>query len=400
METTNSQPKRRGAISPIEMRVVGLLSEHAWILFLVAMGLIGFLARYSAKGFVSVDAQAFLLPWHGEIRANGLSTQVGDYGIPYQSIILFLTFLPINPLTAYKLISCCFDVVLCAEAYLLVMNITDSKKRAGFAAVSVFLLPTVMINSSVWSQCDSMYVSFCLAALRRLCEKKYPSSFFMLGLAFSFKLQTVFFVPVIVYAYILNKEFSVANVLWCLVGFMLPSIPGFLAGRSIFAPFEIYAAQTESYAEMMIGIPNFWGAVGGDYQTMGKLAILIVVGILGTGLCALLLRRSSKPLDRGEVVVLASWTAWTCVMFLPSMHERYIYPVTILLVVLSFWSLRIAPVCLAVELIELISYGAFLFSHKYDVVLTSMMALATYACFTYISLRVVGAFGSSLAQSR
>ena len=52
----------------------------------------------------------------------------------------------------------------------------------------VLIIPTVMLNSGMWGQCDSIYTTFVILALYFLVKEKYSLSFIMLGISFAFKL--------------------------------------------------------------------------------------------------------------------------------------------------------------------------------------------------------------------
>ena len=65
------------------------------------------------------------------------------------------------------------------------------------AAATALFAPSVVINSGAWAQCDSIYAAFCLGSLYFLLRAKpwWASIFF--AIALSFKLQAMFFLPVL-----------------------------------------------------------------------------------------------------------------------------------------------------------------------------------------------------------
>ena len=64
-----------------------------------------------------------------------------------------------------------------------------------------------------------------------------------------------------------------------------------------------------------------------------------------------------------EHILVAAFFIWTCIMFLPGMHDRYDYPVTILITVYALMVRTRGAVMLAVvlQLIDVMDYSYFLF---------------------------------------
>lgn len=60
--------------------------------------------------------------------------------------------------------------------------------------------------------------------------------------------------------------------------------------------------------------------VGNDYEWLKTAAIVMAAGICGMGLYIIMKRKldCSRP---ENFVSIASWFIWTCVLFLPAMHE-------------------------------------------------------------------------------
>lgn len=322
-----------------EKRLLDFIQEHIHIVFLVLISAVAIGARYAGWEFVSRDATRFLLPWHEAISIRGwsaLSEQIGNYGMPYQLLILTGTYLPISPLSWYKLTSTGFDFLLSIQIYILTQRLTSNKTTAAIAySVSMILLPTTILNSSVWAQCDSIYTCFIIASLNCLLVKRTRLSFFFLGIALSFKLQACFILPFYIYWYFTQRSYSLSMFLWTLLGFYLLSIPGIICGRSILDPLKIYFAQTTISDAMYFNYPSFWVFVGNDPSTLKATAIFFTIALLLAGYYITLSQHSPHGSQEPHLflIQIATWSAWTCIEFLPTMHERYGYLVTILLFV-------------------------------------------------------------------
>lgn len=155
-----------------------IIEKYVIYIAFVAVLLLGILIRMSFRRFVSGDAQLYLIPWYEEIKnnggLNGLGIQVGNYNLLYQFFIAIFTYLPINALYSYKIFSIIFDIALALMGALWVKNIWKADIWKIFLAFTlIFISPIVILNSSLWAQCDSIYCYFCILTLYLLFQRKY-----------------------------------------------------------------------------------------------------------------------------------------------------------------------------------------------------------------------------------
>lgn len=304
--------------------------------------------------------------------------------MPYQLLIFIGTLLPIDPLLWYKLTSIAFDYILAGQAYCLTREITGSRNRAALAYGAILFLPPVFLNSAAWAQCDSIYVSFVLASIRKLLAGKQRLAFFLLGIALSFKLQACFAIPFYFYFCVTRKTFNPLDLLLLAGGFYLLSIPGILSGRSIADPINIYLSQTTTYPMMYLNYPSFWVMPNGDYKSLKMIAIGITALILAIEIVLLY----QKPIVncnhlRGQIKI-ATLLVWTCLEFLPAMHERYGYLVTILMTIVVLVSNRpkIEVFCLSCLLVcDCATYGNYLFGASFDLLPLSLLHFAAWTVY-------------------
>lgn len=192
-----------------EKRFLEIICEKSFILFFIGISMIGLLVRICGRQLVSGDAAVFLLPWFETAKEQGglsaLSGQIGDYNITYQFLICLLSYLPFEPLYLIKGLSIVFDYALAIVCAGFARDIAggNAKKIWALTYGIILMLPTSIINSALWGQCDSIYTTFLVMSLWLLWKERYKSSFFILGIAFAFKLQTVFLLPFFVIYYIL-----------------------------------------------------------------------------------------------------------------------------------------------------------------------------------------------------
>ena len=392
-------------MTSLENKFIDAINKHRNVLLLVLLFALGAAVRWAGRYFVSEDMTYCLMPWFEKIKAAGglpaLSNQVGDYGILYQTLISIMTYLPIQSVVQYKLLSSLFDIPLALVAAAIYRDVRLSDKvatpetrsrvrmQSWLVAAVVWLLPTVMLNSSYWGQCDSLYATCCLATLYLLRRNSFVGAFVMLGLAFACKLQTVFILPIIGVYYLVQKRFSLFWILLSVVVMWLSGIVAFAYGRNLLAPILIYTGQVGHYQEMYMSFPSLWMLVGNDYWSMRWFAILLTFAVLAVGLWYCL-NHKHNILSNGRFYAVAAWFMWSMLLFLPSMHDRYAYLLDLLLVLLACWDRRFTKYAVITVLISLYYYGIYLFGDRGNGhVMAAVIYLVTYLHFTWTLVRQV-----------
>ena len=168
-----------------------------------------------------------------------------------------------------------------------------------------------------------------------------------------------------------------------IVGWYVLSLPGILMRGNWLEPFKIYFAQTDTHKAMWLNFPSFWMLIGDNYDMLKKVAILVTILILGLALAYSIYRNRKVDLPE-DFLQISIWTTWTCVLFLPAMHERYSYLVDILLLLLVFINRRIWIIA-AVEIISsMLRYQAYLFGGAEVSTIHAIAYLAAWLCFTWM----------------
>jgi Gpi18-like mannosyltransferase len=116
--------------------------------------------------------------------------------------------------------------------------------------------PTIFINGAVWGQCDAIYTAFCLGSLYFLLKERPAWACAFFAIAFSFKLQAIFFLPVLL-VILLKKKMALRYLIFIPVIFLLSLAPAFIAGRDAVSLLSIYEGQVTT------------GGVGGGGQFNG-----------------------------------------------------------------------------------------------------------------------------------
>lgn len=395
-------------MTKIESKIIDVIRNNVVVIFLCAVTFCGIVMRIFGLKFQSGDFQSFLNPWWQQISAGGLqgiAHQVGNYNIPYQIITYLLTFLPYGALYSYKLLSIIFDFFLALAAALCVLSFCKSNKKikASLTYAIVFCLITVVLNSAFWAQCDSIYVTFILFSIYFLQKDKSIPSFIFLGIAFAFKLQTVFILPVYLYYYFTTRKFSILNFFFIpLVDFVM-CLPAVLLGRPLSDILTIYLEQTDYGKLLQFNCPNLYaiicdGANTYYYTYLKNFSIFLTFAILGAGLVMVIYRRVNMK-NTENFLLSAIWTVFTCIMFLSSMHERYGYLLDILAIIYAITMCKKIWLPIACTLVSLRGYSFYLFGYEVlDLRTTAVIYFTVYVIFTYQFFRDVIKNGEKLPE--
>lgn len=386
-------------MTKIEFKFFDWVQKNILIIFLLAVTLLGTGIHFFGLDFQSGDYKSFLYPWWTQIEAGGikgLATQVGNYNIPYQIITYLFTLLPLGPLYSYKMLSIIFDLVLAISAGLVVYSFGKEKSlfRAVITYAVVFCSITVILNSSFWAQCDSIYVAFILLALYFLKKDRNILAFVMLGIAFAFKLQAIFIIPFFLFYYISTRKISILHFFIIPAVDIIMCLPAVFLGRNIMDIFTIYAVQTDYGKQIQMNCPNLWafmcnGADTNNYYLLKGLSIALAVIVLGTGLSLLIHKRVNLG-NTENLLLTAIWTVFTCLIFLSSMHERYGYLLDVLTIIYAVITLKRIWLPILCQLVSLRGYCYYLFTYEaLDIKMTAVIYIAVYAYVTYMFVKDV-----------
>lgn len=231
------------------------------MLFVGAFAAVAMLARVSMLDFVTADYNSFLSGWLDIFRLGGfrkLAENVGDYNLIYQYFLLLITKINLHDLYLIKLISVAFDYALA----LVMMRAAGQfgGERAKLPAMLLMLvLPTVLLDGACWGQCDSVYVFFIVLSLHLLATDRPVGSAASLAVAFAFKLQTIFFFPVVLLG-LIHKKYKLRHALVFFAAYVATMIPALIAGKPFLDALLVYARQSmgQYYDRLTYGAPNLY----------------------------------------------------------------------------------------------------------------------------------------------
>lgn len=340
--------------------------RDAALSMLLPIGLALFLRAFLLP-HATLDYQDFLSRWVEHFRQNGgfaaLRDPVGNYNVPYLYLLAFLSYLPMPDLYGIKLFSVLFDVLLAWGGARLVKRLTDGEKAPLWAFSALLLLPTVVLNGSCWGQCDSVWGALCVLALACALEDKPWRSLILLGLAFAFKLQAIFILPLWLPLWV-GGRVKFRHLFAFPAAFFAAILPALLAGKPLADILGVYVGQTADsvgWGTLNYNSPSVFSLFPYGTQfgpAAPKLAIALAFLFMACVLALLLRRR--KSLTDAAFVLAGACLSLGVPFFLPYMHERYFFLGGVLLAVLACADARHAPAAVGAELASLGGYHAYL----------------------------------------
>lgn len=356
-------------LTPLLMKFKPFFLE--WVILLFMIGLALFI-RLSLVEWASGDYLNFFKPWLQQIVDQGgwasLGNPIGDYTPPYLYLLTLLSYFPqANTSEPYllgiKLYSLGFDVVLMVGVYLnakLWLAKIHPLFPASIAIMTLFL-PTVILNGSLWGQIDASYTGLSLIAIYFLQKGKPFAASIWYGVAFSFKLQAIFFLPVFIIYFWFHYRHKIYYVFIIPIVYYVLALPAILAGRSLVEITEIYFLQTQTYKLLTLNMPNLYQWFPNQrYEDLSPLAIGLFIVLMAIQLLMMLLTKVTLTIK--PLLLLAYWSLLMANFFLPAMHERYLFAADVLILVIAFQFKTKFYLVLATQAISLLAYAPYLFS--------------------------------------
>lgn len=338
------------------------------------------------------DYKDFLQPWIQFFADNGgfyaLRYSIGNYNVPYLYFLaLFSYFDPSDWLYLIKLLSVAFDA-LCAYAVMKLVSLyTQSEGKLLTAFFGILFLPTVVLNGSVWGQCDVIYAAFGVYGLYLALSDRPVSAMVCFAASFAVKLQAVFLLPVIAVLWF-KKHIK----LWH--GFVFPAayvvivLPAVLMGRPFWDTVTLYMNQTGSIgsglnynsSSMFAYFPNESSM---NIELWSNVGIVLAFAFMVAVLVWLFAKR--KQLTPEIILGAALLLSLGIPFLLPHMHDRYFFMADVLALAFAvvFPKLFIVPV--------LVQFGSLLGYHAY-LKLQYLMPMRHGATALMLALAILVAF--------
>ena len=333
------------------------------LFYLAALTLIGLSIRVILRVVITDDWLMYWDPWISDIKEMGfsyLATDRYDYTPTFIYILWVISKLPMNPMTAYKGLHCILDFVAAAILGKMIYKVTGSRRK-GVLSYGLFLIvPTIWANSALWAQCDIIFMTFLLLCFYYLFADRPCRAMFFYGMAFVFKLQSLFIFPFLVILWV-NKKVDLKHFLWIPALYFLSIVPAWIAGRPLMDLINIYMAQgAQDVWSLSIKWPNIYQIIGNQFFLLeyASAGTWLILGILMIILYAMAQKR--YRITKEFIVQMALFFAILTPWFLPHMHERYGCVADILAIIYAMMNTKKFYFPLVQILVSFNSYMAYL----------------------------------------
>lgn len=331
-------------------------------IYFCVITVVALLARVALFSFASRDYQIFLNPWFEQLKGAGglagIGITIGDYTPPYIYIMAFLTHLPISSLASIKLVSILFDFL--AAGIIMVMVYNENKKihTAMLGYTAVLLVPTVILNSALWAQCDIIFTFFLLLCVYYFTKDKPFLATLWFAVAFAFKLQAIFLAPFLLLMWLKGrmkfKHFALIPIIY-----IVSIIPAWIMGRPFWELLTVYISQSGQYSALSLNAPNFYLLIKEEIAGISFAATMLCGGVI----LYLLYSFYRKRFEMSNKIIIAFSLLFSLAVpfLLPHMHERYFFLADVLSICYAFYNPKRFYLPIAVVTSSLLCYSPYLF---------------------------------------
>lgn len=319
------------------------MAKIVWLVFIFALATRLILA--TLPGMV-IDMNAWFA-WAVRLNDIGFSKFYSDqiwtnYLPGYLYILAFLAFLKdlfsINDRYFFYLLKIPAIIADLALAFFVFRLLAKKGKLALLAAIAILFNPAFLFNSSIWGQIDSILTLFLFLSIYYLNLNNLIFSSIFIALALLVKPQAIALIPI--YGFYLFKNSNLKT----LVQLTIPglavifflSIP-FFPSKPLMGVFSLLFKMVGDYPFISLYAYNFWGMVGfwiSDSNTWQSItyknwSYLLVISYW----LIIFYFYLKKRLSFISLSVLALLSFY----FLPTrIHERYLYPALVFLIIFAF----------------------------------------------------------------
>ncbi len=405
------------------------------IIFLIVISFVVRLAFISEVGF-GTDVETFKA-WANLLASEGLGQfYYLDVFTDYPPLYMYVLYIIGKIYSVFsieatstlstviiKLPAVIFDVITTVLIYKFASKKIDSNK-ALVIALFFALNPAIFIDSAIWGQVDSIYTLFIALAIYLNIEADkiefnkinhyYVVSYLLFTIGVLLKPQTFIFTPLFLFAfinYILGEDSkekkiytSVVSVISSILLFGIVCLP-FIKGFDFGVIISQYISTVGQYDYQTLNAFNFYGLMGKNFVDVSEALIFnISASSIGTTsilffsivtFCFLYENRKNKY----NMFLAGAFLNFSTFMFSVKMHERYLYPTLLFLLIYYIYTKKSKFLALfgvlsftfyvnCYEVIKLYLYDFDYSVLEYGLVIISLINLFAFGYLLYIFLKL------------
>jgi Gpi18-like mannosyltransferase len=251
---------------------------------------------------------------------------------------------------------------MCATLSLKILNrIIGMKKRNLLVFCAVLFSPVVIMNGMLMPQWDGIYTGFLLCTLLCFLKNKPKSALACFGIAFSFKLQSVYALPFVIILF-LYKKWKFKYLLVSIFSFLAMFVPGWILGMRPYEWIIIFGKQLVDFSGLAINAPTIYAWFADTELTnklLSSMGIIFTLTILFS--LAAFVFLAKRDISQKTMLTLFLFSTLVVPFFLPHTHERYFYPAEIAALLYAFILPKRWWIALLIILPACFTYSNFLF---------------------------------------
>jgi len=389
MFDTTSYFRKFTASLQLKLRDTKLLSTVG---VLIGLGL-AVLVRVPLLKFETVDYFNERIQMYPLIRQQGfaaLANAASNYNPPYfYALYVIAQIMPNLPMViAVKLPALVADFVCAIFVYLIVKLKYAQGPAPQCAALAILFTPTVVANSALWGQVDSMHTAGLLACIYFLLRRQNFWAVLAFAIALAIKLQTIFLAPLLL-ALFLRGEISWKPFLVIPAVLFIAVVPAWIAGRPLLDLLSIYLNQASEFELLTMNAASIYTWVPGTKQLFDVLYLPgLIMGAAAAFLLVTVIYKGPGRITPPLLLELALLTVLVIPFFLPKMHDRYFFPADIISVAFAMYYPQFFYIPLVVISASSLSYLPYLFGvEPVPLPLLTLFLLMAICIIAYQSFR-------------
>ena len=391
----------------IDSFLKNVLNKYLYEISLILLLITAVVIRISLASYtdISPDYNDYFKLWVEYYKEkgvlSGLGSVIGDYYAPLNYMYALCALFPCEPWVPLAIIPCICEFISAYFLFKIFLHLTDNRRLSMFVGTASLFLPYVVMNGALWKQVDAIYSVTMLIAFYYILKQNYRTSILWYALTISIKFQAIIFLPLYVILYITEgykgkdgskKNFSILEFLWIPLVYFVLGLPEVFLKNGLRRTYLVYFDQaremdTEGYGLTAL-FPNLYNWGFDNFDEMLTLPIILTL-FATLVVMACLFYKYREKINTNMLVYITIWIMWTCLMLMPGMHERYDYPM--LLILTPFAVLvrkKIVPAMLIANLCSLVTYARAIFGA--DMFGMHIVAAFYAAAYFMVTVDIIG----------